>query len=294
MTPEPPRPFQAPGTRHTVAQFCTFAAHTGRVYLKISFPDRVPVPATEAAGRLRMEFDASHKLLLIGDASCGKSSLVARFADATFDAIGQATVGVDFKIASLSALGKRIRLHIWDSTGNRRYRSITTSYYRVAHAVLVCFDTTSTSSFESVSEWLQAVNDFCAAGTPVLLVGTKADNVDGRAISRQTAERRAASIGAQYCETSAATGEGVREAFMAAVDAIRKASALRKSRRSLVRTGADAPTYGCCLPWLSLSYWLAKTAAQQPQRVATAELVARTGRSSLTYNEGGCQTVQVG
>jgi small GTP-binding protein len=236
-----------------------------------------------------MEFEASHKLLLIGDSSCGKSSLVTRFADATFDATSQPTVGVDFKITSLNGNGKRVRLHVWDSTGNRRFRSITTSYYRVAHAVLVCFDTTSLSSFESVTEWLQAVHDFCAAGTPVLLVGTKADNVNGRAISRQTAERRAASIGAQYCETSAATGEGVQEAFMAAAESIRKASALQKSRRTLVRTGAEAQSYGCCLPWLSASYWLATTATKQPQRLATAELVARTGRSSLEYDDSGVQ-----
>jgi small GTP-binding protein len=238
-----------------------------------------------AAGRLVfMEFDASHKLLLIGDSLCGKSALVTRFADAKFDAAGQATVGVDFKISSFRAGDKRIRLHIWDSTGNRRFRSITTSYYRVAHAVLVCFDTTSASSFESVSEWLQAVNDFCAAGTPVLLVGTKAEIVDGRAISRQAAELRAASIGAKYYETSAATGEGVREAFIAAADAVSRANAQRKSRRALIRTGAETQTYGCCLSWLNLKSWLATTAAsaaQQPQRIATAELVARAGRSSL-------------
>jgi len=236
-----------------------------------------------------MEFDACHKLLLIGDASCGKSSLVARFVDSEFNPKSQATVGVDFRISSVTIGGKQIKLHLWDTTGNKRFRSITASYYRVAHAVLVCVDTSSEESLESAGGWLQAVEQFCAPGTPVLLVGTKADLGGARAFDRRAAQRLAASVGGAYHETSAATGEGVSEAFLAAAAAIAKNDRTQKHRRQLIRAGGRS-TVGhsyCCMPWLSLSYWLASSAASHhPQRIATAQLAVREGQGHVAHGGG--------
>ena len=200
-------------------------------------------------------YDACHKVLLVGNVACGKTSLVTRLRTSTFDARTTSTVGVDFSVATISDTdNKTLRLHLWDSTGHERFRSITTSYYRVAHCVLLCVDTTSEDAIGACDAWLAAVQEYCAPGTPLLLVGTKIDLADERAVDAQALRGVAARAGAQYVETSSATGEGVAEAFAAAVAAIAKAEAKRKTLRRALSN--PSPATACCLPWFSLSYWL--------------------------------------
>ncbi len=91
------------------------------------------------------DFDAVYKIILVGDTGVGKSSILARPTTAT-DAPPPPppppTVGVDFSFRTLEVDGKRVRLHLWDATGKPQYRMITTSYQRVAHVIVFCYDLT--------------------------------------------------------------------------------------------------------------------------------------------------------
>lgn len=90
-----------------------------------------------ASPEARDAYDNIFKLLLIGDAGVGKSSILLRFTDGTFDENQQSTIGVDFKVKMITARDKRIKATIWDTAGQERFRTLTSSYYRGAQGILL-------------------------------------------------------------------------------------------------------------------------------------------------------------
>lgn len=124
------------------------------------------------------DYDYLFKLLIIGDAGVGKSSLLLRFADNTFTSAYINTIGVDFKIRTVKIDGKTIKLQIWDTAGQERFRTITATYYRGTHGVIVVYDVTEKESFENVRRWMAEIDNNCdTQQNPVnrVLVGNKCD-----------------------------------------------------------------------------------------------------------------------
>ncbi|NXX84128.1 RB39B protein, partial [Urocolius indicus] len=155
------------------------------------------------------------RVIMLGDSTVGKSSLLRRYTEGVFlDAINQ-TVGVDFYVRSVELEpGLRVKLQFWDTAGQERFRSVTRSYYRNSAGGMLLFDLTNRSSFESVRRWHR---DVTAALQPLpivfLLVGHKSDLREQRRVGRREAERLAASLGIQYVETSAKDASNVAQAF---------------------------------------------------------------------------------
>merc|ERR1712216_477705 len=83
-----------------------------------------------AKTKMNPEYDYLFKLLLIGDSGVGKSCLLLRYVDETYQESYISTIGVDFKIKTIELDGKVIKLQIWDTAGQERFRTITSSYYR--------------------------------------------------------------------------------------------------------------------------------------------------------------------
>ena len=96
------------------------------------------------------DYDHLFKLVIIGDSGVGKSSLLVRFADDTFSENCISTIGVDFKIKTIDINGERVKLQLWDTAGQERFRTITATYYRGTHGVIVVYDVTSGESFANV------------------------------------------------------------------------------------------------------------------------------------------------
>ncbi|CAL1610342.1 unnamed protein product [Knipowitschia caucasica] len=157
------------------------------------------------------------RIIMLGDSTVGKSSLLKRYTEDLFlDTINQ-TVGVDFYVHFLEVEpGIRVKLQFWDTAGQERFRSVTRSYYRNSVGGLLVFDMTSRASFEHVKEWHAEVCERVRPHTVVfVLVGHKGDREEhgDRAVSREEAEKLAGHLGMPYVETSALTGHNVRQAF---------------------------------------------------------------------------------
>ena len=99
-------------------------------------------------------YDYVFKILLIGNSGVGKSSLIVRFSDDQFTDTHMPTIGVDFKLKTLEVDSKVCKLQIWDTAGQDRFKTITQSYYKGSHGVIITYDITDRDSFAKVSEWM--------------------------------------------------------------------------------------------------------------------------------------------
>lgn len=156
------------------------------------------------------------RIIMLGDSTVGKSSLLKRYTEDTFlEAINQ-TVGVDFYVHFLEVEpGIRVKLQFWDTAGQERFRSVTRSYYRNSVGGLLVFDLTNRASFDHVTDWHAEVSERVHPHRVMfLLLGHKSDCGE-RVISREEAEKLASRMGVPYVEASAKTGRNVREAFEA-------------------------------------------------------------------------------
>lgn len=161
-----------------------------------------------------MEGEHVFKTLIIGDSSVGKSNLLLRFSDNVFHDTFLPTIGVDFKIKNVNVYDKSIKLNIWDTAGQDRFKTITQAYYKGANGIVVVFDITDRITFDHVQNWFQEIKKNAGEGVVRVLVGNKADLQDSRAVQKSEAEELAKSLGVFYIETSAKTGENVDSVFI--------------------------------------------------------------------------------
>lgn len=123
------------------------------------------------------DYDYLIKAIVVGNSGVGKSSLIHRFAHRSFNPYFVSTIGVDYEVKTIDVDGKRVKMQLWDCAGNERFRTITTSYYRGAHAVMLVFDVNDESSLDSIPSWIREVQDHTNPNQPgkILLIGNKSD-----------------------------------------------------------------------------------------------------------------------
>ena len=159
------------------------------------------------------EYDYLFKLLLIGNSSVGKSSLLVRFVDDVWEENFVPTIGVDFKLKTLDVNGKKVKLQIWDTAGQERFKNITASYYRGGNGVLVVYDITDRDSFNNLNSWLIEIEKNANKNVFKLLIGNKNDLESERKVTFNEGKEFADSNGMKFIETSAKTADKVYEAF---------------------------------------------------------------------------------
>eukprot|EP01103_Thecamoeba_quadrilineata_P003553 TRINITY_DN13316_c0_g1_i1.p1 TRINITY_DN13316_c0_g1~~TRINITY_DN13316_c0_g1_i1.p1 ORF type:complete len:209 (+),score=29.80 TRINITY_DN13316_c0_g1_i1:31-657(+) len=159
-------------------------------------------------------YDHLFKLLMIGDSGVGKSSLLVRFTDDTYAETYSCTLSVDFKIRTIMMDGKRIKLQIWDTSGQERFRSITSSYYRGALGVIVVYDVTNQETFDNVKAWFDEIEKNVSPTVSKLLIGNKSDLESERVVSSTTGKELANNLQIPFLETSAKTAANVEQAFI--------------------------------------------------------------------------------
>eukprot|EP01126_Amoeba_proteus_P038170 TRINITY_DN396_c0_g2_i22.p1 TRINITY_DN396_c0_g2~~TRINITY_DN396_c0_g2_i22.p1 ORF type:complete len:156 (+),score=34.15 TRINITY_DN396_c0_g2_i22:175-642(+) len=140
---------------------------------------------------------------------------VLRYTDNTFlgDEVG--TIGADFKVKFIQVAKKNIKMQIWDTAGQEKFRTMTSSYFAGANAVIIVFDLSNKASYESVDKWMKEAKRFNTGHNQVsfLIVGNKSDLPPVGGL-QETAKKFAAVNDAIYCETSALSGDRVSDAFM--------------------------------------------------------------------------------
>eukprot|EP00794_Sanderia_malayensis_P009561 gene9561-10549_t len=163
---------------------------------------------------LHPDYDYLFKILLVGDSGVGKSSLLLRFADDTFCESYISTIGVDFKIKTVHLDDKVVKLQIWDSAGQERFRTLTTTYYRGAHGIIIVYDVTDRNTFINCGAWLSEIERHACEGVLKMIVGNKCDKHDEREVDREAAVSFSEKLGFTFLEASAKDDVNVNRLFM--------------------------------------------------------------------------------
>jgi small GTP-binding protein len=154
------------------------------------------------------------KIALIGDSGSGKSSILIRFTDNDFREDTSSTIGVDFKIVSVSLSDNTFaKMQIWDTCGSERFKSLTSSFIKSCPAFLLIFDITKYKSFANLENWINIIKENT---NPKLLclIGNKSDLESHRQVSIEEALKFAEKHSLKYIETSARTNERIEEVFV--------------------------------------------------------------------------------
>ncbi|PHH84513.1 hypothetical protein CDD83_1827 [Cordyceps sp. RAO-2017] len=185
---------------------------------------------------------SSVKLVLLGEAAVGKSSLVLRFVNNDFQENKEPTIGAAFLTQKCNLPTRTIKFEIWDTAGQERFASLAPMYYRNAQAALVVYDLTKATSLVKAKHWVAELQRQASPGIVIALVGNKLDlagepgsadgeeaddgqaSGDARKVSTEEAQAYAEEESLLFFETSAKTGHNVSEVFTAIANAIPETS----------------------------------------------------------------------
>lgn len=99
---------------------------------------------------LKEDYEYLLKIVILGSAGVGKSSLLLRYIDDIFEDSYVCTIGVDFKVRTIQVQEKTVKMQLWDTAGQEKFKQITSSYFKGSHGCLAVFDITNSESFDSV------------------------------------------------------------------------------------------------------------------------------------------------
>lgn len=158
------------------------------------------------------KYDHLFKLLIIGESGVGKTCLLLQFTEGSFTSNHLTTIGIDFKIKIINLEEKQIKLQIWDTAGQERFRTITKTYYKGAHGIILTYDVTDENSFKNIRNWVKQIEQNAQTNVCKVLVGNKCDR-DDRKISYDDGAKLASEFKMQFFETSAKSNYNVNETF---------------------------------------------------------------------------------
>ena len=162
------------------------------------------------------------KIITLGNSAVGKSSFILKYTDNVFSLDYLTTLGVDYKHKKIKLKnGKDVRLRIFDTAGQERFKSVSASFIKKADGVILIYDIGEKDSFEAVDNWIKSIREIGKDKLPIILVGNKCDlSDDKRMISLKEGQDKADEFNIPFYETSCKEGINIKEVFEKLIDDI--------------------------------------------------------------------------
>ena len=154
-----------------------------------------------------------HKIIFVGDACTGKTSIINRIIDNPFNDTYEVSIGIDFMSKNIRFRGQNIKIQIWDSAGQEKYKGLIPSYVRNSSIIFIVYDVSNRSSFENVLNWISFVKNI--EKTSMILCGNKIDLK--REVETNEGEEIAKKEGLIFFECSAKTNENISKMFFSSL-----------------------------------------------------------------------------
>jgi small GTP-binding protein len=171
------------------------------------------------------------KLMILGDQAVGKSSLLLRYTEDTFSLNMMGTAGIDLKKKIVTIDNELVKVMIYDTAGHDRFRQITKVQYKGSKGIILVYDVADRKSFESVSSWMDHINENADDGVEIMLVGNKIDMMEKREVTKEEGIYLAQKFEVPIVETSALSGENVEQAFLTIIQTVYAREKLLENER---------------------------------------------------------------
>jgi len=189
-----------------------------------------------------------YKILLLGDSSVGKTCFLMRYSDNTFQEIHMSTIGLDYKLKNVQLDdGKIVKIQIWDTAGQDRFRSITKNYYKGAHGIILIYDVTSRKTYENIKNWVTQIKEEVSEKVTIILVGNKIDDEKNRKVTTEEGQNIAKECGLDFFETSAKSGVNIDSTFNELVKKTVEKYSKLDGKGDKLNNGKSGKKSGCCL-----------------------------------------------
>ena len=133
-----------------------------------------------------------YKLLLLGDSTVGKTCFLIKYTDQSFQDIHMATIGLDYRVKTMKLKNnKEVKIQIWDTAGQDRFRAITKNYYKGSHGIILIYDITNRRTFENVQQWISQIREETSQNVVIYLIGNKIDMKEERRVSTEEGKKLA-------------------------------------------------------------------------------------------------------
>ena len=168
-----------------------------------------------------MSEDCVYKVLLLGDSTVGKTCFLMKYTDKSFQEVHMSTIGLDYRLKTMTLKnGKNIKLQIWDTAGQDRFRAITKNYYKGANGIILIYDVTSIQTYENVKNWITQIREEASKNVVIYIAGNKIDMEEERKVTTEEGQKLADEYGFPFIETSAKSGINIDETFSDLVEKI--------------------------------------------------------------------------
>ena len=154
-------------------------------------------------------YDFLFKLVLIGDSGVGKRRILERFSVCASRSTLSSTFGIDFTVKTVKIDNIKIKLQIWNTPGQERYRE-----FREAMGFMLVYDVTYEKSFENIRYCIRRIEENASADVEMMLLGNKCDLEESRVVTKERGQMLAAEHGIKFFEISAKSGLNVEDAFL--------------------------------------------------------------------------------
>ena len=160
------------------------------------------------------------KIMTLGNLAVGKTNFILKYTDNKFQETHISTVGLDFKIKRMEINKKNYQIVLFDTAGQERYKSIALNVLKDTHGILLMYDITSKTTFESIPDWINNIKDLKGVDFPLILVGNKIDLEEKRKVNIEEGQKLASENKILFFETSNKTGINIQEAGLALIKKI--------------------------------------------------------------------------